>query len=212
MILNQKFASFETKMFCHNLVWKRYNLDTPIPTRNYNNDSGFDFFITDEIEIDARKTRIVALGLGVECPPQTFMKIEGRSSLASRGIIVNGGVVDNGYEGELKCILVNATDRPIRILRHEAIAQGILLPLVTPSGIEVIDDPNLNACARYGQVIERGLGPRGNHGFGSTNKQVDFGHTEYDNHIMFSINNQLVEEDISEEEIERIKQVKIVIS
>ena len=78
--------------------------------------------------------------------------------MASRyGIgVVNGpGLVDAGYRGEIRVVLVNLGQRRVSIARGDRIAQLLIVPIVVPQ-IEIVD--TLDAT-------ERGSG-----GFGSSGR------------------------------------------
>ena len=49
-----------------------------------------------------------------------------RSGLASKGLICVGGIVDEDYTGEIVVIMLNTTDKPIRISNGDRVAQMAL--------------------------------------------------------------------------------------
>jgi dUTP pyrophosphatase len=113
-----------------------------LPVINSEHDAGIDFFSNEEhpLTSGARHTFLT----GVAWEPyfeerekeishlfKIYMQIQGRSGLASKeGIAVLGGVVDEGYRGEIKIILVNTGDKDFYVKKGDKIAQGI--PLVIP--------------------------------------------------------------------------------
>jgi dUTP pyrophosphatase len=113
-----------------------------LPVINSEHDAGIDFF-SDEENLLSSGSRHTFL-TGVAWEPyfeerekeishlfKIYMQIQGRSGLASKeGIAVLGGVVDEGFRGEIKIILVNTGDRDFQIRKGDKIAQGI--PLVIP--------------------------------------------------------------------------------
>lgn len=56
-------------------------------------------------------------------PEGIFAMIKGRSFLASRGVDVGAGLIDNDYTGELKILLINNSDTAYHIEKHARIAQ-----------------------------------------------------------------------------------------
>lgn len=58
------------------------------------------------------------------------MQLLSRSGLASRGITVEGGVIDPDYCQEVKAILRNSTHTPFKIQKGQRIAQAIFLPIL----------------------------------------------------------------------------------
>lgn len=65
-----------------------------------------------------------------------------RSGLAARrGItVVNApGLIDAGYRGELRVILLNQGAERVEIRRGDRVVQLVIVPVVTP-GVEVVDE------------------------------------------------------------------------
>lgn len=62
-------------------------------------------------------------------PEQGYMlQLLQRSGLASKGLICVGGIVDEDYTGEIVVIMLNTTDKPIRINNGDRIAQMAVRP------------------------------------------------------------------------------------
>lgn len=83
--------------------------------------------------------------------------IRDRSSMAAKGVVVSGGVIDAGYRGEIIVLLSLTTTRvtnPVHISAGDKIAQMIPMPVLTKRGVEVVEE--LSEAAR------------GDAGFGST--------------------------------------------
>ncbi|KAG9304374.1 hypothetical protein G9A89_019936 [Geosiphon pyriformis] len=72
----------------------------------------------------------IDLKIAVEIPPGIMVQMASRSSLAKKGINVQGGVIDSGYTGNLMVLLQNNSEKPYTIESKEKIAQAIFLPLV----------------------------------------------------------------------------------
>ncbi|CAG8630266.1 4440_t:CDS:2, partial [Ambispora gerdemannii] len=47
--------------------------------------------------LPAEETTVIDLGIAVEVPKNSLMQLASRSSLAKKGITVEGGIVDAGY-------------------------------------------------------------------------------------------------------------------
>ena len=89
---------------------QRLRADAVVPTRAYAGDAGLDLASCERIELGPGERATVATGLAVAIPDGYAGFVQPRSGLASRhGItIVNTpGLVDSGYRGELKVILLN---------------------------------------------------------------------------------------------------------
>jgi len=99
------------------------------------------------------KTVLVKTGTKVDIPSGYFGSIRDRSSLALKGIMVGGGVVDNDFRGEVGVILRNISRRIVYIKRHDRVAQMVIQPYFKP----VLEEAkSLSATSR------------GSNGFGST--------------------------------------------
>jgi dUTP pyrophosphatase len=96
--------------------------------------AGFDLASAVDLEVPARRIRLVGTGLVIAVPDGYFLGIFARSSTPlKRGLMVaNGvGVVDADYCGpadEIKIQVLNITDAPVLVKRGDRLAQGIVLP------------------------------------------------------------------------------------
>ncbi|KAJ2873459.1 hypothetical protein H4R27_006585, partial [Coemansia aciculifera] len=57
-----------------------------LPAPTHADDTGYDVTTPNSVILQPQETTRVPLGIAAEAPPDTFLKIEGRSSLAARGI------------------------------------------------------------------------------------------------------------------------------
>ena len=89
----------------------------------------------------------------MEIPRGVFMKIEGRSGLASNGIYPIGGVIDSDYRGEIQVILRNSSQTDVALEPGTRIAQLILLPRQTAEW-ELVSwlNPTKRACHGFGST------------------------------------------------------------
>lgn len=90
----------------------------------------------------------------------SFLKIEGRSSLAAKGIHPIGGIIDPIYRGEIKVTLVNSGKEAQLINCGDRIAQMILYAVARPK----IDFLPISVPEIVTVTV------RGADGFGSTGK------------------------------------------
>lgn len=107
--------------------------------------------------IAPHQTSVVPTGLAMAFPPDYGALVEDRSGLAVRGITTLAGVIDPGYRGEIKVVLINVTDAPISLAAGDRIAQLRLVRRIQAEFVEVeaMSEPHL--------ITQRGAG-----GFGST--------------------------------------------
>lgn len=62
-------------------------------------------------------------------PSHHYGQLSTRSSLAQRGVIVVGGVIDPDYQGEVKVILMNVGPNPFVVSQGDRIAQSLIIPI-----------------------------------------------------------------------------------
>ena len=123
--------------------------DAILPSQAYEGDAGLDLAACERLELAPGERGIVGTGLAVAVPEGWAGLVLPRSGLAARhGItVVNSpGLIDAGYRGELKVIMLN-TDK------HEAfvvepgmrIAQLIL---VEAAGVHLVEQEELSTSER----------------------------------------------------------------
>ena len=135
---------------------KRIDDGLPIPAHAHPGDGGVDRYARDAAELAPGGREAVATGIAVAIPDGYAGFVTPRSGLAARhGIsVVNGpGLVDAGYRGEIKVILVNLSQEIFVIERGDRIAQLVVVPIAVQEFVGVDELP----------VTTRGSG-----GFGST--------------------------------------------
>jgi len=112
-----------------------------LPTQAHAGDAGLDLYALEPGVLEPGQRASVATGIAVEIPPGQAGLVLPRSGLAMRhGIsIVNApGLIDSGYRGELRVLLLN-TDREQRfeIAAGARIAQLVLVSVQRPGVVEV---------------------------------------------------------------------------
>lgn len=83
-----------------------------IPAAVREGDIGFDVFCDESFSISPGHTRKVSTGIQLANMPtmdhdrnRIFLKVEGRSGLASKGVFPVGGIIDPTYRGEIAIVL-----------------------------------------------------------------------------------------------------------
>jgi len=139
------------------LPFKRLSEHATLPERAYAGDAGLDLAAAERVELAPGARALVATGLAVAIPEGHAGFVQPRSGLAAEhGItIVNSpGLVDSGYRGELKVVLLNTdTERTFVVEPGMRIAQLVVVPVATPQPVEVTELPETE---------------RGEKGFGSS--------------------------------------------
>jgi dUTP pyrophosphatase len=131
---------------------QRLRDDAVVPTRAYAGDAGLDLASCERVELGPGERATVATGLAVAIPDGYAGFVQPRSGLASRhGItIVNTpGLVDSGYRGELKVILLNTDATEVFVVEPGMrIAQLVVMQVPEIDPIEVDELPASERGAR----------------------------------------------------------------
>jgi dUTP pyrophosphatase len=117
-----------------------------LPARAYEGDAGLDLSACERVELGPGERAVVGTGLTVAIPKGHAGFVQPRSGLAARhGIAVlnSPGLVDAGYRGELRVVLLN-TDRSERFVVEPGmrIAQLVVVPVALPEPREVTELPD----------------------------------------------------------------------
>jgi dUTP pyrophosphatase len=134
---------------------RRLRADAVVPSRAYDGDAGLDLAACDRLELLPGERGVVATGLAVEIPPGYAGFVQPRSGLAARhgiAVVNSPGLVDAGYRGELRVVLLN-TDRSAAFVVEPGERVAQLVVLAVPE-IEVLEVEELAASERG----ERGFG------------------------------------------------------
>jgi len=125
---------------------QRLRADAVVPSRAYAGDAGLDLAACERVELGAGERATVGTGLAVAIPEGYAGFVQPRSGLAAKhGItIVNTpGLVDSGYRGELKVILMNTdAHEPFVVEAGMRIAQLVVLQVPGVDPIEVDELPD----------------------------------------------------------------------
>jgi dUTP pyrophosphatase len=137
---------------------KRLHEHARLPEKAHPGDLGYDLFSVGDTLILPSRTVLIPTGIAVQFPEGYGGMIRDRSSVATKqSLFTVAGIIDNGYVGEIRVALYNASNE-LREIRHgEKIAQMILQPVVTVDIEEVITVASVDG--------------RGTNGFGSTNER-----------------------------------------
>lgn len=139
------------------LAVTRLRPDAVLPSRVHEGDAGLDLTTCERVQLAPGERAVVPTGLAIALPDGYAGFVQPRSGLATRhGVtIVNApGLIDSGYRGELRVVLLN-TDRERTFVAEpgDRIAQLVILAV---PGVQPVEVEELPASAR------------GTAGFGST--------------------------------------------
>jgi dUTP pyrophosphatase len=128
---------------------KRLRDDAVLPGRAYDGDAGFDLAACEHLELEPGARAVVGTGIAVAIPDGHAGLVLPRSGLAARNglsVVNSPGLIDEGYRGEVKVILLN-TDTKERFVVEPGmrIAQLVIVPLPK---LELVDAVELPASQR----------------------------------------------------------------
>jgi dUTP pyrophosphatase len=117
--------------------------DALLPTRAHEGDAGLDLHAAEAVTIGPGERVAVHTGIAVEIPPGHAGLVLPRSGLAERhgiGLVNAPGLIDSGYRGELRVLLLN-TDQTseFRVAQGDRIAQLLLVPVAQARAVEADD-------------------------------------------------------------------------
>lgn len=116
----------------------------PLPARMRAGDAAADLPARHAVEIGPGQRCLVPTGFAVAIPEGACGLMLPRSGLAlNEGLTLlnSPGLIDSGYRGELKVLLYNTSDRPVRLERGQRIAQLLVLAVDALRLIEVAELP-----------------------------------------------------------------------
>lgn len=127
-----------------------------LPTRTHRGDAGFDLYVTRTTALEPGEFVDIPCSVRVQLPLNMWGFIIGRSStLRTRGLLVNFGVIDQGYHGELFAGAWNLRDERAVVWNGERVAQFIPMSLLSETVV-------------LREVEKLGHSERGQNGFGSS--------------------------------------------
>ena len=128
---------------------QRLRADAVVPERAYTGDAGVDLVACERAELAPGERGVVGTGLAVAIPEGYAGFVQPRSGLAARhGItIVNApGLVDSGYRGEVRVVLLN-TDPHESFVVEPGMRIAQLVVLAVPD-VELVEVDELPATER----------------------------------------------------------------
>ena len=137
---------------------RRLDPGLPLPVRARPGDAGVDLCAAGSMTLGPGERATVGTGVAVAIPEGFAGLVAPRSGLAQRhglGIVNAPGVVDAGYRGEIRVILINHGSEAVSVTRGDRIAQLVVVPVLAVELLEVGELP---------------LSERGESGFGSTGR------------------------------------------
>ena len=154
--LEEEMNNYSPKL---DLGYKKLSDDVITPSYNYESDSGFDLYSTEEIVVQPLGRALIPTGLVFDIKDGHEIQVRSKSGLAiNQGLFVlnSPGTVDSGYLGEVKVIIFNTNSEPFTIKKGMKIAQAVLCPVVNGKWVNLEEKK---------VILDK---DRNNNGFGST--------------------------------------------
>ncbi|HZQ88738.1 MAG TPA: dUTP diphosphatase [Gaiellaceae bacterium] len=127
------------------VAFRKLRDDAVVPARAYEGDAGLDLASCEHVVLEPGGRATVGTGLAVAVPDGYAGFVQPRSGLAARhGItIVNApGLVDSGYRGEVRVVLLNTDARePFVVEPGMRIAQLVVVPVASAEPVEMEELP-----------------------------------------------------------------------
>lgn len=136
---------------------RRLRPEAVLPEQAYEGDAGLDLAACEGAVLDPGQRATIGTGIAVEIPDGYAGFVQPRSGLASRhgiGVVNSPGLVDSGYRGEIRVVLLNTDESETFVVEPGMrIAQLVIAPV---------------ASVRLVEVGELTGSSRGDRGFGSS--------------------------------------------
>ena len=107
------------------------NDDAIIPTRGSRGSAGLDLYSSFYVDIEVGSINKINTGICISLPENSYGSIRDKSSLAAKGILTLGGVIDSDYTGEIIVIMTFLIE-PIKIKKGQKRAQLIVSNIMYP--------------------------------------------------------------------------------
>lgn len=121
-----KLTSEETHKKPRQLIVSKLSSSATLPQKAHPGDAGYDLHSSDYYSIPAYGQALVSTGIKIELPQGCVGLIWDKSGLANEGITIMGGVIDEGYRGEIKVIVKNLSEDIFNIVPKLKIAQLLI--------------------------------------------------------------------------------------
>jgi dUTP pyrophosphatase len=134
------------------LPFRRVHPDAVLPERAYIGDAGVDLVARERAELRPGERASVGTGIAVAIPEGHAGFVQPRSGLAVRhgiSIVNTPGLIDSGYRGELRVILLNTDAREAFVVEPGMrIAQLVVVPIAAVELVEVDELPETERGVR----------------------------------------------------------------
>ena len=133
---------------------KKLNSYAKLPNYVHPGDAGLDLYCDKDFILAPSEKVLISTGISMEIPENHVGLIWDKSGMAAKHTLhVLAGVVDSGYRGEIKVVMINLSKEDYKIEKHDKVAQMLIQPV--------------QSC-EIEEISETSESSRGEGGFGST--------------------------------------------
>jgi dUTP pyrophosphatase len=147
-------------------VW-RESASAKLPTQATDRAQCIDLYAAEDVETGHGETKLVNLGIRIVLPEGYGLEFRERSGLATKGIMIGAGIIDEDYHGPLKVVVRYLNPIGVSFVDGFKISAGdkiVQAELVKRIPIEIKDVGILT----FQHAAELAQSDRGDKGFGST--------------------------------------------
>jgi dUTP pyrophosphatase len=141
---------------------RRLDSAAALPAYAREGDAGLDLHTLADVTLPPSQRVLVGTGLAIAIPAGYAGLVLPRSGLAlTHGVTVLNapGLVDAGYRGELKVLLINHGDQPVTLRRGERVAQLVIQRIEHAELVEVVElPPSARGAGGFGSTGTGGSG------------------------------------------------------
>jgi dUTP pyrophosphatase len=136
---------------------QRLDRDLPLPRYQHKGDAGLDLHAAESVVLAPGERAVVGTGIAVAIPTGFVGLAVPRSGFAVRlglSLVNTPGIVDSGYRGEVRLVLINLDPRePVEINRGDRVAQLVLVPVAAADIVECDElPPSVRGEAGFGST------------------------------------------------------------
>jgi dUTP pyrophosphatase len=129
--------------------------DAKLPVYGHKGDAGLDLFSCEDMVLNVGEAKPVPTGIKMAIAKGYVGLVWDKSGISLKGVHRLAGVIDTGYRGEVRVVLINLGKEPFIISKGMKIAQMLIQPV---------------ECVDVAESAELDDTSRGEGGFGSTGR------------------------------------------
>lgn len=133
---------------------KKFDEQATAPKFAHATDAAMDLFTCEDVVVQPGAVMKIRTGIGIDAPEGYAGIIKDKSSVAAKGLLTLGGVVDAGYQGEIIVVMKNLSNELVTFEAGQKFCQIVFIK---------VEHPKIETVLEFSRSTARGEG-----GFGST--------------------------------------------